>query len=186
MLISCVVGARPNFMKVAPIVQELRRRKLPQVLIHTGQHYSPDISDVFFKDLGLPAPDFYLDQTKSFEALSRFNQFLITFPSSPLVEEVKGYIARIHETLARKDLKNAKFYLRNHKKKSARIYLDKIVSLFPDNDYWAEAMYLKGRMLLEEQDLAGARAMFEAVADYPKETDFKAAARAELRLMKAD
>lgn len=59
-MICNVVGARPNFMKIAPIVEELRRRGLPQQLIHTGQHYSPAISDVFFEELGLPEPDRHL------------------------------------------------------------------------------------------------------------------------------
>jgi UDP-N-acetylglucosamine 2-epimerase (non-hydrolysing) len=60
MLISNVVGARPNFMKIAPIVDEFRRRGLPHTLVHTGQHYDANVSDVFFRDLGLPQPDVYL------------------------------------------------------------------------------------------------------------------------------
>lgn len=57
-----IVGARPNFMKVAPIVAEMKRRErdfLP-LLIHTGQHYDAAMSDSFFADLGLPQPDVYL------------------------------------------------------------------------------------------------------------------------------
>ena len=60
-LIACIVGARPNFMKVAPILKELKR--LPEFrtrLIHTGQHFSPEMSDSFFRDLSLPEPDEYL------------------------------------------------------------------------------------------------------------------------------
>lgn len=60
MSICNVVGARPNFMKIAPIVEELRRRGRPQFLVHTGQHYDAKVSDVFFRDLGLPQPDVYL------------------------------------------------------------------------------------------------------------------------------
>jgi UDP-N-acetylglucosamine 2-epimerase (non-hydrolysing) len=56
--ITCVVGARPNFIKMAAIVQELRRRpRFSPRLIHTGQHFSPDMSDNFFEDLDLPQPD---------------------------------------------------------------------------------------------------------------------------------
>ena len=56
-----IVGARPNFMKVAPIHREIARRgKLRQVLVHTGQHYDVKMSDVFFTDLGMPAPDVHL------------------------------------------------------------------------------------------------------------------------------
>lgn len=53
-----VVGARPNFMKVAPVLAALQRHKnIAQILIHTGQHYDVNMSDVFFEQLGIPAPD---------------------------------------------------------------------------------------------------------------------------------
>jgi len=60
MLVCNVVGARPNFMKMAPVVHELRRRSLPQLLVHTGQHYDAAMSQVFFEELGMPEPDVYL------------------------------------------------------------------------------------------------------------------------------
>ncbi|MBN1203711.1 MAG: UDP-N-acetylglucosamine 2-epimerase (non-hydrolyzing) [Myxococcaceae bacterium] len=53
-----IVGARPNFMKAAPIHKAIAERgRLAQVLVHTGQHYDVKMSDVFFTDLGMPAPD---------------------------------------------------------------------------------------------------------------------------------
>ncbi len=55
-----VVGARPNFMKIAPIHAELKRRGISQILLHTGQHYDENMSKVFFDDLGMPQPDIYL------------------------------------------------------------------------------------------------------------------------------
>jgi len=56
-----VVGTRPNFMKVAPVLAELRKdSRVEQVLVHTGQHYDPRMSDVFFQDLGMPEPDAHL------------------------------------------------------------------------------------------------------------------------------
>jgi UDP-N-acetylglucosamine 2-epimerase (non-hydrolysing) len=57
-----VVGARPNFMKAAPVFHELRARmpSLGQVIVHTGQHYDEAMSDVFVRELGLPAPDHWL------------------------------------------------------------------------------------------------------------------------------
>ncbi|MFP2927291.1 non-hydrolyzing UDP-N-acetylglucosamine 2-epimerase [Pyxidicoccus sp. 3LG] len=56
-----IVGARPNFMKVAPIYRAIAARTpLQQILVHTGQHYDAKMSDVFFADLGLPAPDVHL------------------------------------------------------------------------------------------------------------------------------
>ena len=57
-----VVGARPNFMKVAPLVDAMKRREhqFTPLVVHTGQHYDAMMSDAFFKDLGLPQPDLYL------------------------------------------------------------------------------------------------------------------------------
>ncbi len=56
-----VTGARPNFMKVAPILRELLERgRTDNVLLHSGQHYGSEMSDSFFEDLGIPAPDVHL------------------------------------------------------------------------------------------------------------------------------
>lgn len=60
--ILLVAGARPNFMKVAPILRELRRREPSCAeLVHTGQHYDAAMSAVFFEELGIPAPDVSLE-----------------------------------------------------------------------------------------------------------------------------
>lgn len=55
-----VVGNRPQFIKLAPITAELQRRQWPFVLIHTGQHHDPSLSDVFFTELSIPKPDVHL------------------------------------------------------------------------------------------------------------------------------
>jgi UDP-GlcNAc3NAcA epimerase len=55
-----VVGARPQFVKASPLSQELRQQH-QEVLVHTGQHYDPGMSAVFFEELALPAPDYHLD-----------------------------------------------------------------------------------------------------------------------------
>src|SRR6266446_7449631 len=57
-----VVGARPNFMKVAPIMAAMQRRadQFEPLVVHTGQHYDTAMSDAFFLDLQLPQPDMYL------------------------------------------------------------------------------------------------------------------------------
>ncbi len=52
-----VAGARPNFMKIAPLYRELQSRGASLFLVHTGQHYDDMMSDIFFKELGIPAPD---------------------------------------------------------------------------------------------------------------------------------
>jgi UDP-N-acetylglucosamine 2-epimerase (non-hydrolysing) len=61
MRVLSVVGARPNFMKLAPVDRELvRRGDIEHVIVHTGQHYDPEMSDAFFEELWLPAPDYHL------------------------------------------------------------------------------------------------------------------------------
>ncbi|MFI5445939.1 UDP-N-acetylglucosamine 2-epimerase [Polaromonas sp. UC242_47] len=61
--VICVVGARPNFMKMAPILRAMSVHEppLPVRLVHTGQHYDKDMSERFFEDLHLPRPDINLE-----------------------------------------------------------------------------------------------------------------------------
>ncbi|MGO1562761.1 MAG: non-hydrolyzing UDP-N-acetylglucosamine 2-epimerase [Actinomycetaceae bacterium] len=60
MKILSVVGARPQFVKLAPIAHESARRGAEHLIVHTGQHYDPLLSDVFFSELEIPAPDVHL------------------------------------------------------------------------------------------------------------------------------
>jgi len=62
-MIHLVAGARPNFMKIAPIVRALQARAdaFAFRIVHTGQHYDREMSDVFFEELGIPKPDFHLE-----------------------------------------------------------------------------------------------------------------------------
>ena len=57
--ILAVAGARPNFMKIAPLMHEFARRpgRFEPILVHTGQHYDKAMSESFFQDLGIPEPD---------------------------------------------------------------------------------------------------------------------------------
>jgi UDP-N-acetylglucosamine 2-epimerase (non-hydrolysing) len=60
--ILCVAGARPNFVKIAPILRALRARAtIDARLVHTGQHYDRALSDVFFDQIAIPRPDLSLD-----------------------------------------------------------------------------------------------------------------------------
>ena len=59
--VLCVVGARPNFMKIAPIMAALRAAAIPAKLLHTGQHYDEAMNHQFFADLGIPHPDINLE-----------------------------------------------------------------------------------------------------------------------------
>ncbi len=61
MRLACIVGARPNFMKIAPILRAFEKYdSLQPTLIHTGQHYDANLSDVFFEELGISRPDISL------------------------------------------------------------------------------------------------------------------------------
>ncbi len=60
--IILVCGARPNFMKIAPVWREMKQypNEFKPIVLHTGQHYDDNMSDLFFRDLELPEPDIYL------------------------------------------------------------------------------------------------------------------------------
>lgn len=61
MLVCLIVGARPNFMKIAPIDREFKKRGIETLLVHTGQHYDQNMSDIFFEDLNMKSPDVHLN-----------------------------------------------------------------------------------------------------------------------------
>lgn len=61
MKVLSVVGTRPNFVKMAPVVREILRRKIQHVLVHTGQHYDREMSQIFIKELRMPKLDYFLD-----------------------------------------------------------------------------------------------------------------------------
>lgn len=58
--IVTIIGARPQFIKASVVSRKLRESGLKEVIIHTGQHYDFNMSDVFFSELGIPAPDYHL------------------------------------------------------------------------------------------------------------------------------
>ena len=60
MHVLSVVGARPQFVKLAPIDAALRAAGIRHTIVHTGQHYDPMLSEVFFRDLGIGAPDVHM------------------------------------------------------------------------------------------------------------------------------
>ena len=55
-----IIGARPQFIKVAPVGRALREAGLTEILVYTGQHYDDNMSEAFFRELDLPQPDYNL------------------------------------------------------------------------------------------------------------------------------
>ena len=92
MLIDLIVGARPNFMKVAPIIRAIQDRlveggPLRYRLVHTGQHYDPKLSGTFFEQLGIPEPDVNLEVGSGSQAeqtaaiMTRYESLLLQKPA---------------------------------------------------------------------------------------------------------
>ncbi len=82
-----VVGARPNFMKVAPVMAALARHEaVRQRLVHTGQHYDANMSDVFFRQLGIPEPDINLGVGSASHTVQTA-QIMLRFEEVVLAEE---------------------------------------------------------------------------------------------------
>jgi len=80
--VLCIAGARPNFMKIAPVMAALAETGIAAQLLHTGQHYDAAMSDGFFADLGIPHPDHHLEvgsgshAVQTAEVMKRFEPVL--------------------------------------------------------------------------------------------------------------
>jgi len=98
-----VAGARPNFMKIAPIMRELRHGAYPfqTKLVHTGQHYDKEMSDVFFEELEIPMPDYHLDVGSGSHA-EQTAKIMIRFEEICLKErpDVVVVVGDVNSTLA--------------------------------------------------------------------------------------
>jgi UDP-N-acetylglucosamine 2-epimerase (non-hydrolysing) len=84
--IFCVAGARPNYMKVKPVLDALSNRGVDVVLVHSGQHYDAAMNDVFFSDLGIRAPDHFLGAGSGSHA-TQTSRVMTAF--EPLVERLR-------------------------------------------------------------------------------------------------
>jgi UDP-N-acetylglucosamine 2-epimerase (non-hydrolysing) len=101
-VIDLVAGARPNFMKVAPILRALSREpRLAARLVHTGQHYDEGMSDVFFRELGIRPPDVHLGVgsgshgAQTTRILAAFEEHLLNRPAAAVV-----VVGDVNSTLA--------------------------------------------------------------------------------------
>ncbi|MFI8824842.1 non-hydrolyzing UDP-N-acetylglucosamine 2-epimerase [Streptomyces sp. NPDC053431] len=99
--ILCVAGARPNYMKIKPVMDALEAQGAEVILVHTGQHYDPAMNDVFFQDLGLRPPDHFLGVGSGSHA-TQTGRVMAAF--EPLVEElapdVVVVVGDVNSTLA--------------------------------------------------------------------------------------
>jgi UDP-N-acetylglucosamine 2-epimerase (non-hydrolysing) len=86
MRIICVAGARPNYMKVKPVMDALEERAAEVILVHTGQHYDAAMNDVFFADLGIRPPD-HLLQVGSGSHAVQTGKVMAAF--EPLITELR-------------------------------------------------------------------------------------------------
>lgn len=153
-----------------------------QVLI-SNYGYSDYVDDALFK-IGVSfweeAPKVQRDQQKVRDALSRFEQFVQTFPNSEFVDEARDYIRRINERLAEKAFISVRWYYRTKKPDAALIYCDKILDNYRDNVFWARASYYKGLILMERGERDEAARYFSQVLGYDGEADVKEGARKRL------
>jgi len=87
-VVLCVVGARPNFMKIAPIFASLQNNSnvLSTYLVHTGQHYDEAMKDAFFKQLGIPEPDIDLEVGSASHAVQTA-QVMLKF--EPVLDQIQ-------------------------------------------------------------------------------------------------
>ncbi|MEC7726426.1 MAG: UDP-N-acetylglucosamine 2-epimerase, partial [Planctomycetota bacterium] len=86
MKLLLVVGARPNFMKAAPLLRRAKARGHECALVHTGQHYDENMSGSFFRDLQMPRPDRHLEVGSGTHA-QMTAKVMMAF--EPVVEELR-------------------------------------------------------------------------------------------------
>ena len=168
--VMCVVGARPNFMKMAPILRALAAHvpPLPSLLVHTGQHYDQDMSDRLFVDLGLPRPDINLDvgsgthAVQTAEVMRRFEPALDAHrPSCVLV------VGDVNSTLActlvavKKGVPVAhveaglRSYDRNMPEEINRVLTDQVADRLYTTERSAEANLLREGVAVERVSFVG-------------------------------
>ncbi len=140
-----------------------------QILI-ANYGYSEWVDDAVFQ-MGVcawsEAPKYPRDQQKSVDALSRFNQYLLTYPDNPRASEARDYVRQINSRLAQKAYSSAKWYYRQREPKAALVYCEKIIRDYPDNEFWADALLLKAQILIDRGDNEGAIEQYTQIIAYP-------------------
>lgn len=101
MRVICVAGARPNYMKVKPVMDALEERGAQVILVHTGQHYDHAMSDVFFTELGIRRPDHFLGAGSGSHAVQTCRVMTAFEPLAfELAADVVVVVGDVNSTLA--------------------------------------------------------------------------------------
>src|SRR5260370_6705301 len=101
MRVICVAGARPNYMKIKPVMDALEERGAEVILVHTGQHYDPARSDVFFADLATRRPDYFLGAGSGSHAVQTCRVMTAFEPlAAELAPDVVVVVGDVNSTLA--------------------------------------------------------------------------------------
>lgn len=158
-----------------------------QVLI-TNYGYSEWVDDAIFQTgvcYWREAPRAERDQQKALDALSRFTQFLTTFPDNPRAPAARQYVQDINARLAEKSLETARWYYRRHEPKAALVYCEKVITNYPENKNWEQAMYLKGLILVDRAQDQEAIEQFTRLIEATKDEALKRDAEAQIKRIRA-
>src|SRR5450755_2613272 len=99
--VICVAGARPNYMKVKPVMDALEEQGAEVILVHTGQHYDPAMSAVFFAELGIRRPDHFLGAGSGTHAVQTCRVMTAFEPlAAELAPDVVVVVGDVNSTLA--------------------------------------------------------------------------------------
>jgi outer membrane protein assembly factor BamD len=157
-------------------------------LLVTNYGYSDYVDDGYFREavsLYRQSPKASLDQSRCYDALGKFDRFVMVFNQSPLVPEAQKYVKEIKDKLAKKDYENAAFYFSRKRYDSSLIYLNKVVENYPDNEYYALSLFLKGRIKEIKGEIDEAKRLYQQVIDYPADIEVKKEATEALQKIEA-
>lgn len=156
-MITIVAGARPNFMKIAPIISELQKNEISYQLVHTGQHYDHSMSTSFFDQLNIPKPNINLQcgggsqaqQTSSI--MLRFEEYLLTIKSN-LVLVVGDVTSTMACTIVSKKLNIPVAHVEAGIRSGDRSMPEEINRIVTDSicDYFFTTTLLAGHQLIKE------------------------------------
>jgi len=167
--------------------RDLSLAAVEYTVLMSNYGYSEYVDDALFK-IGVcyyeQSPKSTRDQQMTMDALSRFDQFVQTFPNSPLMGDAEEYTVKINKKLAHKAIDNAQFYYRRKRMRASMIYLKKVIDNYPDNEYWVEAAYRAGLIQYDIGNDEEAIRYLSLVLSYPDDYGYKSEARGILERLR--